>query len=136
MMSARLKRLFKRAIEHLFLLVKMFLDRRRYRGLDEFSFRWVRAPVPWQAISVTARMISSFTAESKELHRWPGAWDRAVCAAVNDDTLLKCRAEAAGYVLIRDEEIELLELGRQYLRRKRANEEAEMIERRLAGVRL
>ena len=88
------------------------------------------------AIPVTARMISSFTAESKELHRWPGAWDRAFCAAVGDDTSLKCRVEAAGYKLISGEEIQLLELGRQYLRRKRANEEAEMLERRLAGVAL
>jgi hypothetical protein len=38
--------------------------------------------------------------------------------------------------LIRDDEIQLLELGRQYLRRKRANEEAELLERRLAGVAL
>jgi hypothetical protein len=85
-------------------------------------------------LSVTARMITSFTAESKELHRWPGAWDRAFCAAVDDDTLLKCRAEAAGYQLIRDEEIQLLELGRQYLRRKRAAEETDRLEACLRSV--
>lgn len=87
-------------------------------------------------LKVTARMITAFTAESKELHRWPGAWDRAFCAAVEDDTLLKCRAEAAGYRLIRGEEIQLLELGRQYLRRKRATEETELLEARLRGFEL
>jgi hypothetical protein len=87
------------------------------------------------AIAVTARMISSFTAESKELHRWPGAWDRAFCAAVNDDTVLKCRAEAAGYQLIKDEEIHLLELGREYLQQKHAAERIHHIEKLLAGGR-
>jgi hypothetical protein len=87
-------------------------------------------------LAVTARMITSFTAESKELHRWPGAWDRAFCIAVDSDALLKCRAEAAGYQLIHGEEIQLLELGRQYLRRKRANEEAELLEKRLRGCEL
>lgn len=87
-------------------------------------------------IPVTARMITSFTAESKELHRWPGAWDRAFCKATDDDALLRCRAEAAGYRLIKGEEIQLLELGRQYLRRRRADEEATEIERKLAGVRV
>jgi hypothetical protein len=85
---------------------------------------------------VTARMITAFTTVSKELHRWPGAWDRAFCVAVGNDSLLRCRAEAAGYQLISGDEIQLLELGRQYLRRKRANEEAEMLERRLAGTEL
>lgn len=85
-------------------------------------------------LTVTARMITSFTAESKELHRWPGAWDRAFCKVTGDDTLLRCRAEAAGYRLIRDEEVHLLELGRQYLRRRRADAEAAALERKLAGV--
>lgn len=84
-------------------------------------------------LKVTARMLACFTAESKELHRWPGAWDRAFCAATGDDALLKCRAEAAGYRLIRDDEIYLLELGRHFLRRKRADAEVEILERRLAG---
>ncbi|MDR3797983.1 MAG: hypothetical protein P4K93_07510 [Terracidiphilus sp.] len=86
------------------------------------------------SVPVTARMITSFTAESKELHRWPGAWDRAFCAATGDDTLLLCRVEAAGYRVIKGEEIQLLELGKQYLRRKRADEQAAMLERQLAGV--
>ncbi|HEY1767797.1 MAG TPA: hypothetical protein VGG26_09080 [Terracidiphilus sp.] len=86
--------------------------------------------------TVTARMITSFTAESKELHRWPGAWDRAFCVATGDDSLMKCRVEAAGYRCIRGEELELLEFGRQHLRSKRAAEEAEALEKRLRGVNL
>jgi hypothetical protein len=87
-------------------------------------------------VTVTARMITSFTSESKELHRWPGAWDRAFCIATGDFRLLRCRAEAAGFKVITEIEAELLELGRQYLRRKRADEEAAMLEKRLAGMEL
>ena len=87
-------------------------------------------------LSVTERMLASFTAESKELHRWPGAWDRAFCVATGDDTLLRCRAEAAGYQLIRGEEIELLELGKEFLRQKHATDRLQLLEKRLAGVEL
>lgn len=87
-------------------------------------------------VSVTARMIGSFTAESKELHRWPGAWDRAFCRATGDDTLLRCRAEAAGFKVISGAEIELLELGRSYLKQKRASQALASIEQNLAQVSL
>jgi len=85
-------------------------------------------------IAVTARMIAAFTAESKELHRWPGAWDRAFCAATNDDRLLKCRIELAGYRVITETEAELLEVGRQYLIHKRSEQQIDLLERQLAGV--
>jgi hypothetical protein len=86
------------------------------------------------AITVTARMLTAFTSESKELHRWPGAWDRAFCFAVGDDALLKCRVEAAGYRVITVAEAELLDLGREYLRQKRAAERMAMIEAGLRGM--
>lgn len=86
------------------------------------------------AIAVTARMVTAFTSESKELHRWPGAWDRAFCAAVNDTRLLFCRVELAGFHVITAAEAELLDLGREYLRQKRASERMAMIEAGLRGV--
>jgi hypothetical protein len=88
------------------------------------------------AIPVTARMITSFTSESKELHRWPGAWDRAFCAATGDFRLLRCRVEAAGFHVITKAEAELLELGRQFLLQKRSAEQVAVLEKRLAGVQL
>jgi hypothetical protein len=83
---------------------------------------------------VTARMITAFTTETKEQHRWPGAWDRAFCAAVGDTRLLFCRVELAGYKVINDAESDLLELGRETLRQKRAAEKAALLEARLRGV--
>jgi hypothetical protein len=82
---------------------------------------------------VTDRMLNSFTASSREQHRWPGAWDRAFCMAAGDDRLLTCRVELAGYKVIRGDEVHLLELGRQYLLRKRSEAELADLERRLEG---
>jgi hypothetical protein len=88
------------------------------------------------AMTVTARMIAAFLAESKELHRWPGAWDRALCVATGDDTLLRCRVELAGFKVMSSADVEVMELGRQYLLRQRATEHIAQLERRLAGVEL
>lgn len=85
-------------------------------------------------IAVTARMITSFTTESKELHRWPGAWDRAFCHATGEWQLLFCRVEAAGFSVITTTEAQLLELGRQYLIQKRSEQSIALLERRLAGT--
>lgn len=85
-------------------------------------------------LQVTARMLASFTAGSKELHRWPGAWDRAFCVATGNDVLLRCRVEAHGLFVVTPDEYELMELGREYLRQKRASEQVALIEKRLRGV--
>lgn len=84
--------------------------------------------------SVTERMLTAFTSESKELHRWPAAWDRAFCEAVGDSTLLRCRAEAAGFRVIDRDEIAILAIGREYLRQKRATEKLAALERQVQGV--
>lgn len=84
-------------------------------------------------LPVTERMITSFTSESKELHRWPGAWDRAFCAVTGNDRLLICRIELAGYKVISGVEVQVLEVGRQYLTRKRSEAELADLERRLEG---
>ncbi len=86
------------------------------------------------ALNVTERMITSFTAESKELHRWPGAWDRAFCHATGDNRLLYCRLQAAGLRVITQEEEKLLEIGRQYLRRKHAEKRISSLELDFDGV--
>ena len=87
-------------------------------------------------LAVTARMISSFTSKSKELHRWPGAWDRAFCAAVGSNDLLFCRVQRAGFKVIDQGEADLLELGREYLRQKQAAENIALLEQKLRGGKL
>jgi len=88
------------------------------------------------ALPVTARMIASFTAESKELHRWPGAWDRAFCQVTGDERLMVFRIERSGLHVINDSEKDLLELGRQFLIRNQADEQIALLQKRLHGVAL
>ena len=87
-------------------------------------------------VRVTAKMLDTYSAASMKPNRLPAAWLRAFCAAAGDDALLEAVATAAGYRLVGDEEIKLLELGRQYLRRKRADQEAALIEEKLRGLEL
>jgi hypothetical protein len=72
------------------------------------------------AIPVTARMIGSFTAESKELHRWPGSFDIAFCEAVGSYKLLAERVKRAGFRMIGPNEEELLRIGRAFIAREKA----------------
>jgi hypothetical protein len=85
-------------------------------------------------VRVTAKMLNNYTSEVMQPNRFPSAWDRAFCAAVSDNSLLTCRVLKAGLFVIGAEERDLMELGRQYLVRKRADEQAERIEKRLGGV--
>lgn len=82
---------------------------------------------------VTARMLNSYTSEAAEKHRWPAHFTRAFCFTTSDWRLLRCIAERAGFHLIDDNDAELLELGRQYLVRKNADEQIATFERRLLG---
>jgi len=85
---------------------------------------------------VTARRINAFTAESREDYRFPSELARAFCEATGDFSLLKRLAELAGFHLVTQTEYELLRLGREYLKQKRANENVALIERSLVGVEL
>ena len=87
-------------------------------------------------VRVTVSMLNDFTASAKRLCRWPAAWDRAFCAVTGDHELLICRVRAAGFTVIGPVERDLLELGREYLRRKRADAATSELEHRLREVKL
>lgn len=85
---------------------------------------------------VTERMLNAFAAESREDHRFPCELERAFCAATGDTRLMVCRAKLAGLNAVSGEDLELLELGREYLRQKRAAENIAGLEAKLRGVKL
>lgn len=87
-------------------------------------------------VHVTGSMLNDFTASAKRLCRWPAAWDRAFCAVTGDIDLLICRVRAAGFMVIGSVERDLMELGREYLRRKRADAATAELEQRLREVKL
>ena len=84
---------------------------------------------------VTETMLNQFTASRDDV-RFPLQLERAFCAAVGDYTLLTSRAELAGLRFVDDEGAALVELGREYLRQKRAAENIAAIETKLRGVEL
>ena len=83
---------------------------------------------------ITLRMLNSYTSEAAEQHRWPLQYTRAFCHVIRDWSLLRCIAERAGFSLITPSESELLALGREYVRQKRASEQIALLEKRLQGV--
>lgn len=85
---------------------------------------------------VTVRMLNSYTSEAAGQHRWPLQYTRAFCFVVSDWTLLSVLAERSGLFLITPSEKELLSLGAEYLKQKRAAEQIAKLEKRLGGIEL
>lgn len=88
------------------------------------------------ATSVTVRRLNAFTAESREDFRFPLELVRAFCVVVNDFSLLESVASQANLYLVSETAHDLIDLGREYLKEKRANEKRQLIEKRLQGVEL
>jgi hypothetical protein len=82
---------------------------------------------------ITVRMLNSYTSEAAEQHRWPAQYTRAFCQVIGDWGLLRCISERSGFHLINDDEVLLLDLGRQFLVRKRADEKIALLEAQLHG---
>jgi hypothetical protein len=85
---------------------------------------------------VTVRRLNAYTAESREDYRFPLELVRAFCAATGDFTLLAKIAELSGSKLIGSAEIDLMHLGAEYLRQKRAITALAELENRLGGLEL
>jgi hypothetical protein len=86
------------------------------------------------ATEVTVRRLNAFTAESREDYRFPIELARAFCMATGNYELLFGLVVRSGLHVISDTELELLELGREYLRQKRANDRVQMLEKKLGGI--
>lgn len=82
---------------------------------------------------ITVRMLNSYTSEAAEQHRWPAQYTRAFCHVVDDWRLLQRIAELSGFHVISAEDLSLLELGKQFLIRKRADERIALLEAQLRG---
>jgi hypothetical protein len=85
---------------------------------------------------ITVRMLNSYTSGAAEQHRWPMQFTRAFCHVVQDWSVLRCIVERSGFHLISSAEYELLSLGREYLRQKRATAQIDLLEKRLRGMEL
>lgn len=63
-------------------------------------------------VEITKSQLDSWTAESKENHRFPFAYAAAFCEAAADVEILRLIAEQAGCYLLKGEDALLTELGR------------------------
>lgn len=63
-------------------------------------------------VEITKSQLDSWTAESKENHRFPFVYAAAFCEAAGDVEILRLTAELAGCYLLKGEDALLTELGR------------------------
>jgi hypothetical protein len=63
-------------------------------------------------VETTKSQLDSWTAESKECHRFPFAYAAAFCAATGDRSILRIQAELCGGYFIDGEDAIRLELGK------------------------
>ncbi len=82
---------------------------------------------------VTTHMLYTFSAESREEHRFPAAWLAAFCVATRNLGILQTIAEYAGCKLITAEEAMLIDLARAYLAHKEAAEKIVALEHRITS---
>lgn len=82
--------------------------------------------------SITVTMLNAFTAESRDDRRFPLELLRAFCIATGDSSLLVAIVHALNLELITETESNVLALGREYLRQKRATETMRSLEEQLA----
>jgi len=73
------------------------------------------------AIAITAEMLIQFIAENG----FPLAWTRAFCSATGDWRLLQHLAEQAGFLLLAQDDAEVLSLGELVVEQERARREIE-----------
>lgn len=64
---------------------------------------------------ITVTMLNSWTAESKQLHRFPACYIAAFCAAVESDGLIRKLAKACGRIAISRQDALLLKRYRNEL---------------------
>jgi len=82
---------------------------------------------------ITDRMLNGYTAASAEDYLFPAELARAFCTATGSTALLDCIAELHGLRVITQEESELITLGRAFLQRNEAQEQIEILQKRLHG---
>lgn len=78
-------------------------------------------------------MLGAYAAESRDDHKFPLQYARALAEVTGDSRVLTCHVEKAGFHVITREEKKLLELGRQVVLRKNAEAEIERLEREIDG---
>lgn len=86
-------------------------------------------------VEITASMLNSYTAESKEGHRMPAEYYPTFCRITNNFKILEILTAAAGARMTRTEEIYYLEIGRLQQIEEEARRKRQAFKRELKGMR-
>jgi hypothetical protein len=86
-------------------------------------------------IEITDSMLYSWTAESKESHRFPLEYLPAFCWATGDLGIAESVAKRCGARLVKGEEVVLLELARIAEKKRQADEEKRLMDEEEAALR-
>lgn len=89
----------------------------------------------YTGIEITESMLNTWTAESKENHRFPMEFGPAFCWATGDYTIAKLFSKACGGKFIESEEVVLLNLARIEEEKQRLLEEEEQSRQYLRKMR-
>jgi hypothetical protein len=82
-------------------------------------------------IKITEAMLNAYTSDAHNRYRWPLAWTCAFCQVTGDNRLVTVVGECLGLMVCSEDERLLLELGREYLRRKEADQKVSDLEARI-----
>jgi hypothetical protein len=82
---------------------------------------------------VTEPMLDSYTADSKKENRFPVAFAAAFCHATGDGRVLEAIAQKVGLVVVHQEEMQLIRLGKLALECESASEEFSGLKKQLLG---
>lgn len=85
-------------------------------------------------VEITKAQLDSWTAESKECHRFPFAYAAAFCVATEDRSILRLVAELCGGYFIDGEDVIRLELGKIEEQKQKLDEREKAIREFLREV--
>ena len=85
--------------------------------------------------SISEAMLNSYTADSKEAHRFPAAWIPAFCVVTGDSRLIEIIASRCGMTLVSERGLRLIEFAEAILEKERGERKAEAARTLLAGDR-
>lgn len=77
---------------------------------------------------ISEAMLNAYTSASHDRYRWPLAWTCEFCKITGSNRLIEVLAECMGVMVCNEEDRLLLELGREYLRRKEADQKVSELE--------
>lgn len=70
---------------------------------------------------VTEQRLYKYSAQSRDDYRWPAEYDIALCEVLGNYSLLEERVKRAGFRLVGPSEERLIQIGREFLRREKAD---------------